>query len=269
MRPTRRKVEDATVWIGYADFLTTLAVLFLVLVVSFAAKAKTGSAFVNGTVRHAQNQRPLAGCAVVLGERDTAFTDPDGMFKLAAPDIGKRLAVFYGVECEGYDQQNGSVSLASGETTNLDVTLELTTKTTIDVIPGDELFEEDSVQLRQAGTDSVRELGRRLKSTLSPGEVIAVQGHSDDQPFARGSGKDNWTLSGQRAAAAARVLTEPTLGVGIDECQVVIMGFGPSRPVLPITGMEGAAEKARKREKNRRIEFRRVSGKGLASGQCR
>src|SRR5207248_1064141 len=120
-------------------------------------------------------------------------------------------------------------------------------------------------------TDAIamlQQLGKRLKSQLASDEVIAVQGHTDDLSFQVGASKDNWVLSGERAAAAARVLTDSAFGVGIPECQVAIMGFGPSRPVDAVTSSDSREARQLKRARNRRIEFRRLRGADIIGGHC-
>ena len=108
-----------------------------------------------------------------------------------------------------------------------------------------------------------------LKESLRPGEAIIVQGHTDDLPIPARYGKDNWVLSGERAAAAANVLRD---SVGIPLCQVAIMGFGPARPRpgqrVTWADSETEAQRAQKRAQNRRIELHRVAGTDLIGGTC-
>jgi flagellar motor protein MotB len=138
----------------------------------------------------------------------------------------------------------------------------------VDTLPGDALFESNQYVLKSEAIDTLVRLGTQLKAKLASDEIIAVQGHTDDLPYPTGSDKDNWMLSGERAAAAAKVLTDAQFGVGIPACQVSIMGFGPSRPAEVVLSTDDRNERARKRSHNRRIEFRRLKGTDISGAGC-
>lgn len=276
MARSRKRVDDSTPWIGYADFLTTLVVLFFILTLVFAARAPRGPAYLTGEVRLSEGGAPLPGCLIRLGDTQEARTGVAGDFFFPVHGISQRLALGVDVRCAGTGEARDTVELLPGDTTHLAVVFDSASSVpaedsivTTGELPGDALFASNDNRLKPEGVDRIVDLARReFQNRLRPGDVIAVQGHTDDTPFPIGAGKDNWVLSGERAAAAARVLTDPAYGLGFSECQVAIMGFGPSRPVERVEVGDALPERERKRARNRRIVFRRFSGMSLTDQGC-
>jgi outer membrane protein OmpA-like peptidoglycan-associated protein len=264
-----RRTEESPVWIGYADFLTTLTVLFFVIAVAFAGKlTHSKSGYVHGEVRAAAGGQGLPGCLIKLGQGRQVRSGTDGRFDFRVDSLRERLNIGIAAECEGYNEYSEIVAISLGDTTRVPITLAEAKVVRVDTLPGDALFGSSDFTLQPEAIEMLVELGRRLKSELASGDVVAVQGHTDDLPFQEGASKDNWLLSGERAAAAAKVLTDQGFGVGIPECQVAIMGFGPSRPVVPILPEDSRALRSTKRAKNRRIEFRMLHGTTIIGGHC-
>lgn len=265
----RKRGDDATVWIGYADFLTTLTILFLVVIAGLAAKIATAKAGVlTGVVVDAKTAKPVGDCLLKFGESRQTRTDSEGRFVFRVDSLRDAVNVGFVAACRGFATYSEIQTVRPADTSDIRVQLNPVTSVTVDVIPGDALFDRNEFALKQEAVITIVELGLRLKANLGVGEVIAVQGHTDDVPFPAGAGKDNWVLSGERAAAAAKVLTDPSLGVGIPECQVAIMGFGASRPIEQVVATDSPADSARKRARNRRIEFRKLQGTDMIGGRC-
>jgi flagellar motor protein MotB len=265
-----RQSDESTVWIGYADFLTTIAVLFFILAVAMAGKIPNlRPGFVLGVVTDSVSGQRLAGCSAEVGARRQPATSPQGEFMVRVDSILRQARVDVSVECAGYEPYTEFLPVAAGDTTRLQVRVRPATRTVWETITldGDALFDPLQHRLKPEGLSLIVRSGRRLKEELRPGQTIVVQGHTDDLPIISAP-KDNWMLSGERAAAAALVLTDPRYGVGIPECQVTIMGFGPSRPRIAVAPGDPPAELARKRALNRRLEFRRLSGTDLIGGKC-
>lgn len=251
-------------WIGYADFITTLAVLFLVLIVGVAARLgvpRTGT--LAGAVVDDQAGGGVAGCTVLLGEQQRERTTTGGTFRFAIDSLRSKLTVGLMVQCPGYRDATKLVSVAPNEVMHDTVTVTRSTEVSVRSLPGDALFEPEEYTLKASAVSMVVRLGRELKATLGT-DAIAVQGHTDDLPFAPGKNKDNWMLSGERAAAAAKVLAD---SAGISPCQLVIMGFGDSRPVHRVAPDDSREDRRAKRARNRRIEFRQLKGETLG-GDC-
>ena len=269
--------EDATVWIGYADFLSTLAILFFIVAVAFAARTPRGPAVVSAVVHDARDTTSIPGCDARIGNGQTAQTDSAGRFAFEIGGISERMELDLRVSCDGYAEYSQPMGIAPADTAVLRIAMARDGRqdapgdsnlVEVMTISGDALFEKNDFRLKTAAVEKIREVGRAYKGRMRPSEVIAVQGHTDDLPFPPAAGKDNWILSGERAAAAAKVLTHPSYGIGIPECQVLIMGFGPSRPVEPVAASDAFRERDRKRARNRRIEFRKLRGTEIAGGIC-
>lgn len=265
-----RQSDESTVWIGYADFLTTIAVLFFILAAAMAGKIPNlRPGYVRGVVTDSASGKPLAQCAAVVGSRRLPATPANGVFVVRVDSILRQARVDVTVECAGYETFTQFLRVASGDTTHVAARLRpsMRTEWAQITLAGDALFDPLEHRLKESGVQLIIQEGRRLKEELRPGQTIVVQGHTDDLPIVTAP-KDNWMLSGERAAAAAVVLTDPRFGVGIPECQVTIMGFGPSRPRVALEPGDPPAVVADKRARNRRLEFRRLSGTDLIGGKC-
>lgn len=253
------KGEDATVWIGYADFLMTLVILFFILAVSFAARVVRQPAFVQGIVlsSNAGGDPGIAGCAVRAGagEERRQSTGNEGQFEFRLDGLWNPVDVELTVQCQGYARLDTVAKAIPADTVQLELflTFQADTAVTVIVLPGDALFPINEYVLRPQARASISAVADTFRRRLGQGELIAVQGHTDSLPFPPGAGTDNWTLSGQRAAAAARMLIE----FGIPECRIVTMGFGPSRP------------RSDSPPENRRIEFRSLRGADLTGVSAR
>lgn len=269
--------EDSSVWIGYSDFLTTLVILFFVLAVVFAMKSGGARpALLTGQVTSFEEGGPVGDCTVLAGAGTAGGrkqpTDEEGRFALQFSSFWRAVEMEVRADCTGYDPLDTLVRIIPGDT--VDLQLELTPVSddgtiTVESLPASLLFETASYTFRDsAAVDTIRQLGLRWKEALGRGEVVAIQGHTDDQPFQPDETMTNWILSGARAARAAEVLTEPRYGVGLDECRVVVMGFGRTRPKREVRPGDSRSEREAKREVNRRIEFRHLRGADL-TGQGR
>jgi outer membrane protein OmpA-like peptidoglycan-associated protein len=92
---------------------------------------------------------------------------------------------------------------------------------------------------------------------------VSVEGHTDDV----GPDDRNLDLSNRRAASVVRWLSEHQ----VEGARMESHGFGETRPLRPITGLRGRAQRDA-RSQNRRVDFRivdpacRESGSGGTSG---
>lgn len=250
--------SDSNVWIGYSDFLTTLVVLFFVLL---AIQLTSKPATLAGLVVDAGG-RGQPGCLVEASLDGTSQreerTDSMGQF-IWDFDVPDSLRLRILAECQQLPTVDTTATLYPGATIRLALTVGTSavpgdSTMTIESVPGDALFERNEWWLTPEGIERVREVGQRLRQRLeTSGGVIAVQGHTDSIPFPAGVGTDNWRLSVNRAASAAEILRDPRYGVNIPECQLVVMGFGPTRP----------DPTANTYSEQRRIEFRLLQGADL------
>ncbi len=89
------------------------------------------------------------------------------------------------------------------------------------------LFETSSSALKPALRDFLVKLVPVLASRDAP---IEIQGHTDAAPFPTGADKTNWELSFERASAARKILERA--GLGRDRV-VGVIGRGAAVPLLP------------------------------------
>lgn len=110
------------------------------------------------------------------------------------------------------------------------------------------LFESGQAQLKDQALEILPYLKEALAKIPSPYR-LGIEGHTDDQPLAGHS--DNWQLSVSRALNVQRALQlAPDL-----ESRVVIMGFGPNRPLVPNRNSSGQAIVGNQAQ-NRRVTIR-------------
>jgi hypothetical protein len=89
-----------------------------------------------------------------------------------------------------------------------------------------------------------------------PEMKLEVQGHTDDQPIAKGGTfADNQALSQARAESVAAYFTKN----GIDASRITAKGYGDTAPVENPKDLKGGKLNAA-RAKNRRVEFKLISG---------
>jgi chemotaxis protein MotB len=113
----------------------------------------------------------------------------------------------------------------------------------------DAFFESGSPQLTPEGVQVVNKMGRFLKDKDLQGNIIRVEGHTDNRPIESTSAlhdlyPTNWELSAARSVKVVRVLNEVH---GIDGNRLQAVGFGKYQPVESNDIEEGRAY-------NRRID---------------
>lgn len=251
--------EEATPWIGYADFLFTLAILFLVVSLAVVVGLSPGPAVLTGTVREESGS---PNCRVRLGEGSATTTDNSGAYLFQLGWLSQSIATPLQFQCDGYGSVDTVVTLIPRDTVVLNIDLVVATRGNLSVgfLPGNVLFPKDSAELSQKGMRIIRDSVTSWRSRglfLGRGdELLAVVGHTDTLPFDRAAPIDNWMLSAQRAATVVRYLTRE---LNVDRCHIVAMGLGPSRK----------ANGERSLEDQRRIEFKKIQGSEILVGPCR
>jgi OmpA-OmpF porin, OOP family len=105
-------------------------------------------------------------------------------------------------------------------------------------------FDNGKADIKPVYADEIKKVADFMKQY--PDIKVAIEGHTDSL----GQLSMNMRLSRQRADAVIKELVEQ---YGIDGSRIKAVGYGPKRPIA-----SNATEKGR--EKNRRVEARRVSG---------
>jgi flagellar motor protein MotB len=305
MTRKRRLTEnhDNVGWIAYTDFVTALALVFVALFVVGIANSTKDVTTVEGDIKNAAGEF-VSDCEVHLDSIETdreRFTrsDREGGFNFVLDSLQKTTASTaskVSAECPGYAPVSQNKTLVAGERNKVlievgskieggcitevqrlrcvisDMEARARASEGIGIVNmgGNALFPPNKSDLTPEGEESLRDLARTLRTHEAWSDttnVLAILGHTDDEPFKnQQTGVDfNWPLSAARAAAAARFLIE------LDpeyRCRIVAMGFGPSRPLEPVdTLVDDPATRWSKREENRRLEFRVLNGSDLSAGQ--
>lgn len=239
MRPNRRDRPDMSVaWIAYADFLATLAVVFLLL----ASRNLHHLTVIQGML-HDPEGRPVQGASIVLGSARSNRTGPDGAFKLTLGPVVRDLKV----EINSDDSVPlGTYSINLGGNSNVDIEKGKAAKTDVVELPGDQLFDTGKDTLTPEGRRQLASQVGKICQNLSGRNILLVVGHADIAPYKFDSLKiANWRLSSARALAAAQFLMDQQIA---PRNRIMVAALGDQHPKHSKSLLS----------ENRRIEFRRV-----------
>src|SRR5690242_8884374 len=139
-----RRHEDATPWVGYADFLTTLAMLFVLIIIAAAAHRKRQAGFVIGTVTGVASQEAITSCLARLGANRQQRTDAQGSFEFRIDAIVEAVTTSLDVRCPGYGAYSELLTIPSGDTIRRTIRLRQISAITVVRLPGDALFGSSS-----------------------------------------------------------------------------------------------------------------------------
>lgn len=242
MRPGRRASAEREPTSGardrwllsYADFLTLLLALFVVLYASARLEAERHRVLFEGLQSAFAQGEPAAGDAAE-GRPADAPADPDaeppGRDRIEPPAtlrlLEQRLA--RALERARPDRDPG-------------IGLHATERGLVITLAAAEYFPAGGVEIPPERKRMLAAIGPLLAAQDGP---LRFEGHTDDQPVADGPFPSNWELSSARAAAVARYFIEVH---GIDPQRVSATGFAAHRPAV---AGDGPADRAR----NRRVEI--------------
>lgn len=99
---------------------------------------------------------------------------------------------------------------------------------------GNTFFGSGQTKLMPQGAAFIDQLGRSLISSNLPFEA-RVEGHTDDAPIVSDYFPTNWELSAARAAGVVRRMAD----IGLPSRNLVAMGYGASRPLVPNRKLDG------------------------------
>jgi chemotaxis protein MotB len=108
-------------------------------------------------------------------------------------------------------------------------------------LEGDVAFASGRSELNEAALPLLAELGEML--TGAEGQ-LRIEGHTDNVPIRNSRFPSNWELSGARAGAVVRHLTE----TGVPASKLAAVGYADTRPVTDNLTAESRA-------RNRRVQF--------------
>lgn len=241
---------DARFLVTYADLLTVLMALFLVLWVMASIDLEKFKKFTQGL---GDFGNPAAAQVDDLAEASPGQTIPevieeeptvgDTLDEVAASDgagggAGGELTTD---QLEGVAQQL-TESLAAANVPTTASTIRVEARGLVVTIQTDGvLFESGAASMTSGGLDILAVLAPEFSAI---GNKIIIEGHTDKRPLAR-QGYDNWNLSADRAISVLRALR---YDLGVPPERLAATGYAEFHPVDTGDSPEALA-------RNRRVEI--------------
>lgn len=205
--------EEETAWlVTYLDMMTILLTLFVVMLAySTFQPDKFTSLKTSLSEEIGNNGKPPAKKA------DEARPDPAAKL---AQQLAQRLV------------EAGLADAVRMEVADRRLTLQMQEKI---------LFASGHAELNDQGLNV---LNRLAPTFMAPGQMISVEGHTDNVPISTGAFPSNWELSASRASRVVRYLAER----GVPANRLRAIGYGETRPLSVNTDDAG-------RTANRRVSI--------------
>ena len=248
MRRRRRgHVEEAVShdrWlVSYADFMTLLFALFVVL---FATSYRDNQAI-----------RKLSRAIHVGFQQLGAFTGDPTHSAVAFPNTVPDTLIDP-TATQGTDNRKDIASAATGvdiaelqrqleaaigqEIRNHEVVLHVTPEGFVISLKDLGFFNSGEAELRAGAASKIE----RIASVLMQHKLdLRIEGHSDDQPIHTDQFRSNWELSTARAMAVLMLLVNDS---GVDPRKISVAGYGQYRPIADNSTPDG-------RRMNRRVDL--------------
>lgn len=205
--------------VSYADFVTVLLAIFMVLWISSNLDIKNEALAKNPEQKY---------------EKTSSQTGPNHLLDgVQNPSDSKEIKV---IEFEKMAQNinNGLSDKNKAQIIKED------TKTTIRLSDG-VLFDEGSAIIKADSAQTLDILADELKKN---NKQIQIEGHSDNLPVVGGKYSSNWELSSARAINILNYL----ISKGVDKTRLSAIGYADNKPVAQNNTEEG-------RSKNRRVDI--------------
>jgi len=116
-------------------------------------------------------------------------------------------------------------------------------------------FNSGQANLTPAARDILDILGPILYDLIYAGNIVVVEGHTDNQPISSAQFPSNWRLSGARATAVVEYLMA---GWSLDPLAIFPLGLGEYRPIDTNDTIAGRAN-------NRRVEIKVYAAEQIAT----
>jgi chemotaxis protein MotB len=194
--------------VAYADFVTAMMALFIVLWLMNTSKAIQNA--VAGYFQDPRGVADKAGKSIVANGGGEAVLPKDDMNSLKK-QLEKTIK-----QIPNFDKlKNHIIMTITPEGLRIDLTEG----------PSGTFFSSGSAELNMDGQDLVSALAEQLGKLPNK---ISVEGHTDAKPYANGGNYSNWELSADRANSTRRLLQRN----GVGENQVTeVRGFADQRPL--------------------------------------
>jgi chemotaxis protein MotB len=190
------KKREVETWIySYADLVTNLLALFIMLFVLSNSSSKSRADFIRGIEAYVENK------SYATGRLGSGLSEKDEFRQMIAATIQK-------------SDLSGQVSLTRTRTG-----IELTFESAIVFDSGTSKLLPESVAVLQQIAPIVSALPKKY--------FLIVEGHADSRPVSSGLYPSNWELSSARAGAVVRALQ--TAGIAANRMRAI--GYADTRPI--------------------------------------
>lgn len=229
--------------ISYADFITLLFALFVVLyALSQLDLAKFKDLKISLNKAFSSAPSIIEGDAGVLSNQGNNVTDSGGQADneniippmLDAPYAKKEESDFNSAA----SNMDGKVSETKG------IKAEVTERGLVINLVGNIVFESSTATIKKDSYKTLDEIGNMIK-TKFPNHLIRVEGHTDNLPMSSSIYPSNWELSSARASSIVRYMIS---NLNISKDRFSALGYADSRPISSNNTESG-------RKENRRVEI--------------
>ncbi len=218
--------------LSYADFVTLLLAVFIVLLASVWHRSQPLSAV--ATAIHSGFSKSSAGKAQPAPQAESVSLpkpqQPAPPDKIPGPQVDTAAL---------QDELRGVLGDAMDRD---EVVLQQTPEGLVIRLRELGSFHSGGAVLLPGAAAGLRNTGKVL---MQHGLGLRVEGHSDDQPIHTGTFESNWQLSTARAMSVLRLLLD---GADFPPERVSVAGYGPYHPIADNTTAEG-------RRTNRRVDL--------------
>jgi chemotaxis protein MotB len=249
MRSRRRSEENAHAerWIvSYADFMTLLFALFVVLFASSYHDKKTIQRVSSAVKNGFQEMGAFSGSDSV---QDTSSSDMSKLGSVLSPanNGGAKVSAVPGNTGIDVAELHRKLTMALGkEIERQEIGLRMTPEGFVISLHELGFFNSGQARLLPGATDKIKRIAAVL---MEYGLDMRVEGHSDSVPIHNATFGSNWDLSAARAMAVAMMLIDEA---GVDPKRMSIAGYAQYHPVASNETQEG-------RRANRRVDIVVVS----------
>jgi chemotaxis protein MotB len=249
MRSRRRSEENSHSerWmVSYADFMTLLFALFVVLFASSYHDKKTIQRVSSAVKNGFQEMGAFSGSDSV---QDTSSSDISKLGSVLSPadNGGAKVSAVPGNAGIDVAELHRKLTMALGkEIERQEVGLRMTPEGFVISLHELGFFNSGQARLLPGAADKIK----RIAAVLTEyGLDMRVEGHSDSVPIHNATFGSNWDLSAARAMAVAMMLIDEA---GVDPKRMSIAGYAQYHPVASNDTQEG-------RRANRRVDIVVVS----------
>ncbi len=251
--------------ISYADMMTLLLFLFIILYQVAAQKSKSvqaAPAAAASAVSSASSQSPagasgkaasyyyISKSSSAVSSAAPAKSSPGAAGKKSSARTGSRNKTAAGAKSSGGKSPTyGEVKAFANSSLGSNVSVKQTQTGIVFDIQAEVLFDPGKSQIKAGSFSLLNRIGNYLKSL--PNDII-IAGYTDNQPVHNSSYQSNWELSCDRAAKVLRYFTD-TEKLSPERFQAV--GYGEYRPIADNATANG-------RFQNRRVEIIVVKSSG-------